>query len=66
MAPGKRTKQAPNTTVQGVPRHVFEGFLTKLTESGIPKDLVDRLRILILEKGDISYESLKDAVLPEE
>ena len=48
-----------------VPRQVFEEFLSQLGDIDVPKDVITRLRKVILEEAKINQETLWEAIFPE-
>ncbi len=56
-------------TVEGapdVPAQVFEKFLQALGGTGVPTELIARLRKTLLEDKTFTERALKEAVLAEE
>lgn len=49
-----------------VPVQVFKEFLTELEKRDIPKDIVSRLKKVILENGRTNHALIKEAILPED
>ncbi len=48
----------------GIPKKIFEEFLSQLTAGGLSKEAIDGLRNLIL-KGNLGHDAIKKALLPE-
>lgn len=49
----------------GVPKQVFEQFLTALEARAVSADVISRLRKTLLEQGNISTAAIEAALFPD-
>lgn len=49
----------------GVPKQVFEQFLTALEAKAVSADVISRLRKTLLEQGNVSVAAIDEALFPD-
>ena len=58
------TTKSENSILE-VPGQISEEFLSQLDKSEVPKDIISRLRKVVLEEKRLTYNAVREAILPE-
>lgn len=55
----------PTQALPEVPRQVFQKFVDELRAGGIPEDVLERLRKVLLDDRNLTEGAIRGALLPD-